>query len=144
MPIGGEELLESGGENVCEVGLDIPANSTTLTVESPAMSWQKTASSPGRMSPSCVAFVSASTSVRVAPGCRTTGAVSSSFTSVGALSAGNDPTIHQLLPRLGVTLHRPLNRAAVHHGDGERQDRTLRMIEAPPVESSRPCARRRR
>ena len=91
MPIGGEELLESGGENVCEVGLDIPANSTTLTVESPAMSWQKTASSPGRMSPSCVAFVSASTSVRVAPGCRTTGAVSSSFTSVGALSAGTTP-----------------------------------------------------
>mmetsp|Transcript_7272 Transcript_7272/g.32079 ORF Transcript_7272/g.32079 Transcript_7272/m.32079 type:complete len:240 (+) Transcript_7272:335-1054(+) len=85
-------LLLCSGENVLLLGFLIPANSTTLTVERPAMSWQNTARSPGTIRPSSCALVSASTSVLVAPTWCTTGAVSSSSVGVDpTLSAGTTP-----------------------------------------------------
>mmetsp|Transcript_667 Transcript_667/g.2706 ORF Transcript_667/g.2706 Transcript_667/m.2706 type:complete len:315 (-) Transcript_667:1373-2317(-) len=80
------------GLDVSRPKVDAPPNCTTLTVDRPAMSWQKTASSPGAMRPRLAALVSASTSVRDAPGWCTTEHVSSAaFKSTGAESAGTTP-----------------------------------------------------
>ena len=65
MTLGSPRASPRGG--VCDLGLLIPANSTTFTVESPAMSWQGTASWPGLMRPSSAALLSASTSVSTPP-----------------------------------------------------------------------------